>query len=300
MNGILFSDLLVAEEGKESTTDDQEKPKEEEILRIQLIKDAQRTFEQRCRVYADIFAQESDSDHENDDDDDDDDDNHHKENKKSRSSSDNDSSLPSTTDSESPYGSDSESSSSYDEYYAVRKIPKKKIHRHGKGPVKLYIKEMIGNWPKYRYKKYQRNYMKKHGIQISYGNVHTKDIKRSLKREKHERHKVDCSPQTIIHMMGDLAKQSVFLSLDPEHPLVPTELERSSITSIKFDEDEPSGETKPKSTFEKVKRKMSKPFKRTDKRSSKLGVPDGNNGHSLSNSDAGSIASVDEESHQPS
>ena len=163
--------------------------------------------------------------------------------------------------------------------------------------MKLYIKEVIGNWPKFRYKKYQKNYMKKHGIQISYGNVHTKDIKRSLKKEKHERHKLDCSPQTIIHMMGDLAKQSTFLSLDHQHPLVPTELERASVTSIRFDKDEPSGEAKPKSTFEKVKHKISKPFKRTDKRSSKLDVPDGNNGHRSSNSDA---ASVDEESHQTS
>lgn len=288
--GILFCDLLVADEGKTSTTDDPEKSKEEEILRIQLIKDAQRTFEQRCRVYADIFAQESDVEHESDNDDDDDD----KEKKRSKSSSDNDSSLPSSTDPESPYGSDSESSSSYDEYYAVRKIPKKKVHQHGTGPVKLYFKEMFSHGPKYRYKKYQRNYMIKHGIQISYGNVHTKDIKQSLKKEKRERDKVDASPQTIIHMMGDLAKQSMFLSLDPEHPIVPTDLERASITSIKFDEEEPSGEAKPKTTFGKVKRKISKSFKRTEKHSSKLEVPDENTRHSLSNSDA---ASIDDESH---
>ena len=284
---IVFSDLLVTEEGESVTTDDQEKPDEEEAVKLQLIKDAQRTFEHRCRVYADIFAENSESNDEDED--------GSMNNKKKESMSSNESDVPTTTDSDSPYGSDSESSSSYDEYYATRQIPKKKVHKHAKGPVKACVQEVIAHGPKYRYKEYRRKYMKEHGIQVSYGNIHTKEIKRSLKKEKHDRHKADAIPQTIIHMMAGLVKQSTFLSLDPQHPLVATDFDTKSVASIKFDEDKPM-ESKSTSKLQKMKNKISKSIKRGHKTSSKLDVPDGEHGHSLSNSDAASsIASVDDE-----
>jgi len=224
-----------------------------------------------------MFAHNSDSD--NDD-----------EEKKESNSSDTDT----TTNSDSPYGSDSESSSSYDEYHAARKIPKKKNRRHYKGPVKLYIQETIGNWPKYRYKKYKKNYMKKHGIQISYGNVHTKEIKRSLKREKHEREKEDAIPVTITHMMEDLAKQASFLSLDPEHPIVPIEFDKMSGSSFKSTENEPI-EMKSKSTFQKVKHKIRKSFKKKDKTSANQ---DDDDEQMATNSDAASVGNESNKSNQ--
>ena len=198
-----------------------------------------------------------------------------------------DSDASSDTDSDSPYGSDSETSSSYDEYHAVRKIPKKKNRRHYKGPVKLYIQERIGNWPKYRYKKYKKNSMKRHGVQITYGNVHTKEIKRSLKREKHARDKDDAAPTTITHLMEDLAKGSSFLSLDPEHPIVATELDMTSLSSYKSAENEPM-EIKAKSGFQKLKDKIQKPFHKKKRRAD---CNHGDDEQMATNSDAASLGS---------
>lgn len=286
---FLFCDLLVTEEGECLTTGERRKSKEEEALELQLMEDAQRSFEQRCAAYTAVFHQHSESDH------DDEDGSMYDGKKRSSSSSDSEGSVPTSTDSDSPYGSDSESSSSYDEYYAARELPKKKVHRHAKGPVKLCIKEILDNGPKYRYRKYRRKYMKKHGIQVSYGNIHTKEIKQSLKKEKHERHKADAIPQTIIHMMEGLAKQSAFLTLDPQHPLLATSVETKSTSLTKLNEDELT-ESKPTSSLQKMKQKISKSIKRTRKTSSQLDVPEGGRGRSLSNSDAASsIASVDDE-----
>jgi hypothetical protein len=143
---------------------------------------------------------------------------------------------------------------------------------------------MIGNWPKYRYKKYKKNHMKRHGIQISYGNVHTKEIKRSLKREKHEREKEDSSMVTITHLMEDLAKQTSFLSLDPEHPIVANELDKTSLSSLKSAENEPV-EIKSKSKFQKMKHKVRKSFHRKTN-------PDDE--QMATNSDAASVGSLDQ------
>jgi len=225
---------VVAEEEKSITEDNQEN----DIERLQLIKDAQRRFEHRCRTYADIFVQESDSDNENEE--------------KS------DSDASSSTDSDSPYGSDSESSSSYDEYHAERKIPKKKIHRHHKGPIKLYFEERIGNWPKFRFKKYKRDHMKKHGIQINYGNIQTKEIKHSVKQEKRQRKNEDAYPANVSIMMEDFAKQTPSLLLDPKYPIVPIELDKSAYKSSKNEQIE----TKSTSTFHKMKLKIKKSFKK--------------------------------------
>ena len=187
-------------------------------------------------------------------DDEDDDDDDEEEVPSHRESSDSDSDAPTSTDSEAPYGSDSESSSSYDEYYAERKLPKKKIHVHNKGPIKLYFQERIGNWPKYRYKKYKRSYMKRHGISITYGNVHTKEIKHSLKGLKRERTREGSELNNVSNMMETVAKQTGYLSLDAEHPIVPVGGYRATT---------PPG----KSALKKMKDKLKKPFKHKEKAS---------------------------------
>ena len=146
---------------------------------------------------------------------------------------------------------------------------------------------MIGNWPKYRYKQFKKSQMKRHGIPINYGNVHTKEIKRSLKREKHTREKDDSNMTTITQLIGDFAKQSSFLSLDPEHPLVTTaESDAISLSPNKPDENEPV-EVKSKSTFQKMKHKIQKSFHR--KPSAELN--DGDDEQVATNSDAHSAGS---------
>jgi hypothetical protein len=237
---------------------------------LQLIKDAQRRFEHRCRTYADIFVQESDSDNENEE--------------KS------DSDASSSTDSDSPYGSDSESSSSYDEYHAERKIPKKKIHRHHKGPIKLYFEERIGNWPKFRFKKYKRDHMKKHGIQINYGNIQTKEIKHSVKQEKRQRKNEDSYPVNVSIMMEDLAKLTPSLLLDPKYPIVPIELDKSAYKSSKNEQIE----TKSTSTFHKMKLKIKKSFKK-DEPADNTSTDDGDDEQVATNSDVASRTSDNNE-----
>ncbi len=277
------------EDDKSITTsdiDNQEQPKDEDIERLQFIEDAQRTFEHRRRTYADIFVQDSDSDKE--------DENNEEEKKDSNSTTNSDSDAPTTTDSDSPYGSDSESSSSFDEYHAQRKIPKKKVHKHAKGPVKSYLAERISNWPKYRYKKYKRSYIKRHGVQINYGNIHTKEIKHSLKKEKHERKKEDPYPVHVTHMMEDLARQTSFLLLDPEHANVPINLDKVSLSSMKSNESELT-EKKSPSTLHKMKHKIKKTFKRKNKKSANLTVDDGDNEQITTNSDASSRTSACDE-----
>jgi hypothetical protein len=267
---IIYSALLVADQGESLTatptttnTENEEKPKGEEIENFQLIKEAQRTFEQRRRTYGDIFAPETDSD---------DDEKENANDTKTKSSPPNsDSDAPTSTDTDSPYGSDSESSSSYDEYHAERKIPKKKLHKHHKGPFKLYFQEAIGNWPKYRYKKYKRRHMKKHGIQINYGNIHTKAIKHSLKIEKRERTKEEQQAVNVTHMMEDVAKNTSFLSLDPQHPITPIDFDKISLSSSKSIENEHTN-TKSSSTLHKMKAKIKKSFKRKHKASANPGT----------------------------
>jgi hypothetical protein len=249
-----------------------------------LIQDAQRTFEQHRRKYADIFVQDSDSDNEEE-----------KHNSLPATNSDRD--EPTSTDSDSSSSSDSETSSSHDETHPERKISKKKVHKHQKGPLKSYFEERIGNWPKYRYKKYKKNHMKKHGIQISYGNIHTKEIKHSLKIEKHERKKQDPYPVNVTMMMDNLAKQTSFLSLDPEHPIVPIELDEISLSSFRSAENEPV-ETKSTSTLHKMKEKVKKSFKRKKKISSNTNINDGDDEQMATHSDATSHTSVGDESQK--
>ncbi len=257
MSIIIYSALLVVDGGDPISTpqtDSQQQP-DDDIETLQAIKEAQRTFEHHRRTYGNIFVHnsESESDEVNVD-------------KSKKDSKNSDSDAPISTDTDSPYGSDSELSSSYDEYHAKRQIPKKKVHRHHKGPLKLYFEETIGNWPKYRYKKYKRHHMKKHGIQINYGKIHTKEIKRSLKDEKHERKKEESQPTTVINMMEDVAKQTSFLSLDPKHPIVPVEHDKLSQLSSKSMESEENN-NKSESSFHKIKDKIKNSFRRKHKQS---------------------------------
>ena len=241
--------LLVADEDK-SISDVKTDQIERDIDQLQFIAEAQRNFEHHRRNCSDNSDAGSDND----------DDEMHSDQKiiYQSSSSNSDSDAPTSTDSDSPYGSDSESSSSYDEYYAQRQLPKKKIHGHHKGPIKSYFQERIGNWPKYRYKKYKRHHMKKHGIKITYGNIHTKEIKHSLKVLRRERKKDGSQLHNVTNMMEHLVKQSSYLSLDAEHPIVPGE--------NKSNEADPSA-VHSKSTLKKMKDKLKKPFKHKEKAS---------------------------------
>ncbi|CAF1020786.1 unnamed protein product [Adineta steineri] len=265
-----------------SDIDDNHQQREDDIEQLQEIKEAQRVFEQRRRTYGDIFNHDFDSDSDENNDD--------LKQKSSKSSSDSDSDAPTSTDTDSPYGSDSESSSSYDEYHAIRQIPKKKIHRHHKGPLKSYFEERIGNWPKYRYKKYKRRHMKKHGIEINYGNIHTKEIKRSLKDEKHQRKNYESQLINVSNMMEPVVKKMSFVSLDPEHPITPADLEKVSVLSTKSVESEDNHQTKSPSTYKKMKQKFKKTFKRKHKVSASQKTDDEE--QLATNSDAASCASA--------
>jgi len=158
----------------------------------------------------------------------------------------------SNTDSDSSYSSDGEANLPMHKYRFTRK-------NHGSGPVKLYLKERFGNWPKHRYKKYKRSHMKKHGIQINYGNIHTKDIKCSLHHEKHQRKRDEHFPIFLMHMMEDLPEHTSFLSLDPQLPVRPIQTDKSP---IKTNENERKNR---KSRLRKMKNKVKKSLKRTKK-----------------------------------
>ncbi|CAF0893092.1 unnamed protein product [Rotaria sp. Silwood1] len=239
-----------------SKTDNENTINEYDIETLELIKESERTFEQRRRTYGDIFVRDSDSDDETKSMD------GTKEYSKSSSSSDSD--APTSTDSEAPYGSDSESSSSYDEYHAERKIPKKRIHGHNKGPLKLFFQERIVYWPKDRYKKYKRYHMKKHGIEINYGQIHTEEIKHSLKHEKRQRKKERTPSITLMTMMEGLAKQMAFVSLDPELSIAPIESDKTSLSSMKLANNEQIN-SKSKSISNRMKEKVKKSVKRKPK-----------------------------------
>ncbi|CAF2954437.1 unnamed protein product [Rotaria sp. Silwood2] len=251
---------------------------------LELIKESERTFEQRRRLYGDIFVRDSDSDDETKSND---------ETKEySRSSSSSDSDAPTSTDSEAPYGSDSESSSSYDEYHAERKIPKKRIHGHNKGPLKLFFQERIVYWPRDRYKKYKRYHMKKQGIEINYGQIHTEEIKHSLKHEKRERQKEKLPSVSFMNMMEDLARQIAFVSLDPELPIAPAEFDKTSLSSMKPADNEQI-DNKSTSTFKRMKRINRKSIKGKPKTSTNSNSD--NNEQVTTNSDAASRTSVGDE-----
>lgn len=117
--------------------------------------------------------------------------------------------------------------------------------------------------------------MKKQGIQITYGNIHTKDIKHFLKKEKHQRKKDDAYPTNVANMMSDVAKQTSFLSLDPDRPIVPIDLEKASLSSFKSIDNEQFEQKTSQSTFQKIKNKVKKTFTRKHKVSENSQLNDG-------------------------
>ena len=257
---IIYSPFLVADENKLMTIlgkDCENDLDEHDIETLQLIQETERLFEQRRRKYGSIFMQYSDSDDENKKSDD------SKEHLTLATTSSSD--VSTSTDSDSPYGSDSESSSSYDEYHAKRKIPKKKIHTHHKGVIKLYFKEAIGNWPKHYYKKYKRDRLKKRGLEINYENLHTKEIRHSLKEEQRERKKNENASFNLNGIMKDFAEQITFVSLYPDLPIEPAKLDQAtSSSSTKTANNKQIDETSAR-TLHRMNEKMKKIFKRRTK-----------------------------------
>jgi len=223
------------------------------------IKLARQAFEQRRRDFGDIFEtkiEENLDDNENENENENDDENEENDNESLASR---ESDAPTSTDSDSPYGSDSSSSSSYDEYYANRQLPKKKLHPSHDGPIKLYFQETIGDWPMYRYKKYRERSMKRQGIDINYGNVHTKEIKHSLKQEKLERRKDQEKATTLTEMMGQLTKNASFLFLDVQKPVVKSNESSPPSRRSSFSEQTKSTMTKMKDSFRRSFKRNRKP-----------------------------------------
>ncbi len=167
---------------------------------LQLIEEIQHSFEQHRRSYGSVTINDSDE-------------------------------SDSSTNSDSPFISDEEPMPSYDEYQLQKTNP-------GSGPLKLYIKERLSKWPKYRYKKYKQRHIKKYGIQMNYGNFHTKQIKDSLKDEKFQRKKDEDSCLHLKNMMEDLPKQTSFLSLDGQQPIRSILKHTTSISRIKTNEND--------------------------------------------------------------
>ncbi len=228
----MYSALLVADEEGSITISSQltaneknQQQKEEDIEELQLIEDIRHTVEQRRRSHGSVIITDSDETDSID------------------------------SDSDSPFMSDGEAIPCYDEYQSDRKNPRS-------GPVKLYLKEQLSNWPKYHYKKYRLHYMEKHGIQMNYGSIHTKAIKYSLKNEKIQRKQDENSCIYIENMMEDLPKYKSFLSLDSQNPIQSIQKDRTLISPIKTKENEQENRKSP-SKLHKMKNKFKKTLKQT-------------------------------------
>jgi hypothetical protein len=131
--------------------------------------------------------------------------------------------------------------------------------------------------------------MKKHGIQLNYGNIHTKAIKHSLKHEKLHRQKENPHPVHISHMMEGFAIQSSLL-LVPEDHLAPNDSDQASVSSFKSIDNE-QFETKSKSTFHKMKDKFKKTLNRKKKGSDNRYLHANDGEQIATSSDAASQAS---------
>ncbi len=105
--------------------------------------------------------------------------------------------------------------------------------------------------------------MKKHGVQITYGNIHSKEIKHSLKIEKRTRKQEESYPIHVANMLEDYAKKTPNLLLDPEYPIPSIEFDKASSSS----NDNEQHETKSKSTLHKIKNKIKMSFKKKHKKS---------------------------------
>lgn len=271
---IVYSALLVAVKSNPITTTNSANESEADkyvVDTVALINEFQQANQQQRRQIADKFDQDTESEDEDQD--------NTEPSERPRFSINSDSDAPTSTDSDSPYGSGSESSSSYDEYHAMRKIPKKKIHRHHTGPIQSYFQEKIAYWPKNHYKQRKLRHLKKRGIPITYQEVHTAAIKKSLKDEERERLKEKPPTINFVNMIGDLAKNMSFVSLDPNLSLKPVDPDTISIvSSLSNLADAENTNSKSQSTFGKMKKKLRSSFKR-ERRPSYLSVKDEQRGY---------------------
>lgn len=93
--------------------------------------------------------------------------------------------------------------------------------------------------------------MKKHGIQMNYGSIHTKEIRCALKYEKDQRQNDEVLP-----------KRTSFLSLDPENSILPIQISRRLVPSIKPNENEEKNRSS-RSRLRTMKDKFKQKLKRT-------------------------------------
>jgi len=101
--------------------------------------------------------------------------------------------------------------------------------------------------------------MKRQGIDINYGNVHTKEIKHSLKQEKLERRKDQEKATTLTEMMGQLTKNASFLFLDVQKPVVKSNESSPPSRRSSFSEQTKSTMTKMKDSFRRSFKRNRKP-----------------------------------------
>jgi len=113
-------------------------------------------------------------------------------------------------------------SSSENENSSNDELFSSKSKSHSSGPTKLFLKEHLSQWPKLRYHKYRSQRLIKHGLEINYANIQTKEIKCSMKTEHENRKKKITSQEHLKFMIKDLPRSIAFVSLDPNHPIEPT------------------------------------------------------------------------------
>jgi hypothetical protein len=152
-----------------------------------------------------------------------------------------------------------------DEYQSNKK-------NHGSGPVKLYLKETFSNWPKDRYQKYRESQMKKHGIPMNYGSIHTKEIRYTLKHENNQRKKDENTSNHLRKTTEDLPNRISFLSLDPENVILPIQIDRRSRSSIKTTNENEQKTKRSRSRLRTMKDKFKKTLKRTTNDTNHLAI----------------------------
>ncbi len=102
----------------------------------------------------------------------------------------------------------------------------RKTHRSEQ--LKLYLKDNFAHSPKYHYKKYKQHQMKKHDIQINYGNIHTKDIKYSLKHEERQRKREEIPSNHLINTTPPSPSNSLYPNLHVETNKTPISMIRTT------------------------------------------------------------------------
>jgi hypothetical protein len=161
-----------------------------------------------------------------------------------------DSSIHSESNTDSPYISDNE-------LHTERK-------NHASGLLKLYLKERFSNWPKDHYEKYKQNHMKKHEGQLNYGNIHTKEIKYSLKHEKHQRKKEETSSTDLINTAVHSPKHTTSSPGNRLHPILPVEIDNTPISMINTTQKHTRSTAKLHHMKNKVKNSLKRTIQKTN------------------------------------